>query len=299
MSLAKLNALRLNRLSTTEFSQCKSEIEQDAKECLGTIGSSSIDVNETPSLHLNLESVLNESTASSIVNDYQNDLIGDTDSYYVTSERDEDMRTEHGQALPLIKSVGEVHRSYRERSRAGQSQPKSRTRQQGIVSQKVPFYSGGKLKPQPQPQPQRQHHHHSQSLTSFDGSDGGDIDQHFQSIQTDRISEEMQWQHDAESSECVVIDRLCYSTYCANLCHRQDVEARCRRTLANGKSLVLRTNVIELASQREGIMCLKTIFMSISNLTTNFDGIIPQIETFNLDIGVIHEMKIFPRIRPL
>jgi len=312
MSLARLNALRrFNRLS-----------EDGDKEVRRTsIGSFVVpdqvlqteDSGKLPKLNLErLESLAIPSDESSHIEFSRN--VSDPhfssliDAIYNKSAQREETKTLSPHRVIMIRSVGEIHRQYRERDRG-------KLRNSGLHSGKPsssvrnppkppPFVCGGRLKRE----------HHSDKLDS----------DHLKNCPNRRVEIDEDWTcesgvyqdsledescvpspsgkdtgFDDETDPCFLIDKLSYSAFCANFENRQELEAECKLHLKQGQSVKLRTtsvNSIDDGQVREALLVLRTFFMSVSRFSKNFDGIFPEITTRELDGGfLVFEMVVYPR----
>jgi len=208
----------------------------------------------------------------------------------------------------MFRSVGEIHKQYRERVRGNLKysglhsvKPSSSVRE---PPKAPPFVCGGRLK--------REH------SDKFDSELLKNWSIRRKEIEEDWTCGSGGYQGALEDESCVpspsgkdtnfddetdpsfLIDQLSYSTFCSNFESRQKLEAECKLHLKQGRPVKLRTtsvhSIVDDGQLREAQLVLRTFFMDVSRFSKNFDGIFPEISTRELDGGfLVFEMVIYPR----
>lgn len=198
------------------------------------------------------------------------------------------------------RSVGEVHRSYRERTRGTVERAKEpgtshvTVRQEPTTTHRAPFYSGGRIA--------------SQKINLLEN---GRSRRRRTTAEEDReeARAEETWElpspprQDAQASvapNSVLVDNLDYSAYCLDTGgYRQSLLKDLRRLLREEHlTCVLMTKPEDARLAGEGAILLKTVFMAgVAALTTNSDGIFPEISREERGDTVSFRMVLNPKQR--
>lgn len=279
MSLNRLNQLRRSIFAEEEKSEAKATVDGRENGCSYAVEKGFEDPEIGPALRLNLSAV--RAVGDEMIAPQYGRNASDPDRHFSTLleciYNKSDEAKEAGSPKPiLIKSVGEVHRQYRERGKT--QQPRQPQRSQSSTNrpaQRPPFVCGGKLKDKETETESQQSIGsptlHQRGLLNqapvYEEGDGN----------YSMLGEDSEYSNAAATVSVVVIGDLCYSSFCTNFELRQAVEVQCRKCLSEGRSLLLQTELLDPDSHREGQIVLKTLFMAISHLTTSTDGIFPVI----------------------
>ena len=165
----------------------------------------------------------------------------------------------------MIRSVGEIHKAYRERALQEEKRHQ--------LSRRRLFH--------------RQQRQQQQQLALLKASPPNRPEIRKESLIT----------HSTElDQEAVVVEELSFARYSTDILWRSELEMFLRHSLGQGKQVKLRTQCLATEDAREGKMVLKNIFYSVMHLTDSRDGLIPLLRESVFDgAWVSHEMTIRPR----
>lgn len=188
------------------------------------------------------------------------------------------------------RSVGEVHRSYRERTRGTLERA---AREPGTITttHRAPFYSGGRIASQLKLENGRSR----RRRTTEEDREEARAEETWELPSPPR--------QDAQAyvaPNSVLVDNLDYSAYCLDTGgYRQSLLKDLRRLLREEHlTCVLMTKPEDARLAGEGSILLKTVFMAgVAALTTNSDGIFPEISREERGDTVSFRMVLHPRQR--
>ena len=165
----------------------------------------------------------------------------------------------------MIRSVGEIHKAYRERVLQEEKRHQ--------LSRRRLFH--------------KQQRQQQQQLALLQASPP----------RRPEIRKESLLTHSTElDQEAVVVEELSFARYSTDSSWRSELEMFLRHSLGQGKQVKLRTQCLASEDAREGKMVLKNIFYSVMHLTDSRDGLIPLLRESVFDgAWVSHEMTIRPR----
>jgi len=184
-------------------------------------------------------------------------------------ERDEDT------AEPImIRSVGEIHKAYRERV------AQEEKRQQ--LSRRRLFHK--------QQQQQQQQQQPIRQTIRSKASPARRTEIRKEEVSLPTLSFEL-------NQEVVVVEELTFARYSTDFSWRSELESFLSQALGHSQVVILRTQPVAPEDAREGKMVLKNIFYSVMHLTDSRDGLIPFMSESFYEGGsqVSYEMHIKPR----
>jgi len=99
------------------------------------------------------------------------------------------------------------------------------------------------------------------------------------------------------NQEVVVVEELTFARYSTDFAWRSELESFLSQALGHSQVVILRTQPVAPEDAREGKMVLKNIFYSVMHLTDSRDGLIPFMSESFYEGGsqVSYEMHIKPR----
>ena len=192
---------------------------------------------------------------------------------------------------PPWRSVGEVHRSYRERARGPVEKVRSKMKSDplAVSVQPAPFYSGGRIATVYNKVQEAGHSRRRRAPEEMLEEESWELP-----------SPPKQQSQPYVAPTSALVEHLDYGAYCLDVGgYRQNLLNDLRRLLRDENlTVTLVTKPEGVGSPGEGAILLKTVFMAgIGVLTTNFDGIYPEISREERGGTISFRMVLHPRQR--